>query len=87
MKNSFNFYLRQTNYSFGYGFVNFVSEEGAQNAIKSLNGVSLRNKRLKVLFLFFHVLAIVSTSHKLTFINFIFYRQFLHLGFIRSTIW
>nr|AGW99163.1 SXL-2 [Mayetiola destructor] len=38
----------KTNYSFGYGFVNFVSEEGAQQAIKTLNGITLRNKRLKV---------------------------------------
>lgn len=38
----------QTNYSFGYGFVNFVSEEGALQAIKTLNGITLRNKRLKV---------------------------------------
>ena len=38
----------QTNYSFGYGFVNFVSEEGARQAIKTLNGITLRNKRLKV---------------------------------------
>lgn len=42
-----SFYL-QTNYSFGYGFVNFVSEEGARQAIKTLNGITLRNKRLKV---------------------------------------
>lgn len=39
----------QTNYSFGYGFVNFVSEEGALQAIKTLNGITLRNKRLKVI--------------------------------------
>lgn len=42
----------QTNYSFGYGFVNFVSEEGALQAIKTLNGITLRNKRLKVYTLF-----------------------------------
>lgn len=40
--------LFQTNYSYGYGFVNFVSEEGALQALKTLNGVSIRNKRLKV---------------------------------------
>ncbi|XP_055318319.1 sex-lethal homolog isoform X2 [Sitodiplosis mosellana] len=40
----------KTNYSFGYGFVNFVSEEGARQAIKTLNGITLRNKRLKVSF-------------------------------------
>lgn len=38
----------KTNYSYGYGFVNFVSEEGALQALKTLNGVSIRNKRLKV---------------------------------------
>lgn len=41
-------FWKQTNYSFGYGFVNYVSEEGAQQAIKSLNGITIRNKRLKV---------------------------------------
>lgn len=40
--------LLQTCYSFGYGFVNYLSEEGAQRAIKSLNGITVRNKRLKV---------------------------------------
>lgn len=43
--------LLQTNYSFGYGFVNFVSEEGALQAIKTLNGITLRNKRLKVIYI------------------------------------
>ncbi|KAG4069746.1 hypothetical protein HA402_003187 [Bradysia odoriphaga] len=38
----------KTCYSFGYGFVNYLTEEGAQRAIKSLNGVTVRNKRLKV---------------------------------------
>lgn len=49
--NNSDFYFSsfpQTNYSFGYGFVNFVSEEGARQAIKTLNGITLRNKRLKV---------------------------------------
>lgn len=40
--------LLQTCYSFGYGFVNYLTEEGAQRAIKSLNGITVRNKRLKV---------------------------------------
>lgn len=40
--------LSQTGYSFGYAFVDFASELDAQNAIKSLNGVTVRNKRLKV---------------------------------------
>lgn len=40
--------LPQTGYSFGYAFVDFASELDAQNAIKSLNGVTVRNKRLKV---------------------------------------
>ncbi|KAL9881464.1 sex-lethal homolog isoform X3 [Glossina fuscipes] len=38
----------KTGYSFGYAFVDFASELDAQNAIKSLNGVTVRNKRLKV---------------------------------------
>ncbi|KAM7346606.1 sex lethal isoform 1-T1 [Cochliomyia hominivorax] len=38
----------KTGYSFGYAFVDFASEIDAQNAIKSLNGVTVRNKRLKV---------------------------------------
>lgn len=43
-------FITQTNYSFGYAFINFVTEEGAQRAIKCLNGVTVRNKRLKVSF-------------------------------------
>lgn len=38
----------KTNYSFGYGFINFATDEGAQRALKCLNGVTVRNKRLKV---------------------------------------
>ena len=42
------FLCLQTNYSYGYGFINFFTEEGAQRALKCLNGVTVRNKRLKV---------------------------------------
>lgn len=38
----------QTGYSFGYAFVDFASEIDAQNAIKSVNGITVRNKRIKV---------------------------------------
>lgn len=38
----------KTGYSFGYGFVDFASEADSQRAIKTLNGVQVRNKRLKV---------------------------------------
>jgi len=39
---------RATNYSYGFGFVDYVSEEHAQQAIASMNGMQLQNKRLKV---------------------------------------
>ncbi|CAD7087161.1 unnamed protein product [Hermetia illucens] len=38
----------KTGYSYGYGFINFCSDDDAARAIKSLNGVTVRNKRLKV---------------------------------------
>lgn len=38
----------KTGYSFGYAFVDFASEVDAQRAIKSLNGITVRNKRIKV---------------------------------------
>ena len=39
---------RATNYSFGYGFVDYASPEHAANAIETLNGLQLQNKRIKV---------------------------------------
>ncbi|XP_058120025.1 sex-lethal homolog isoform X3 [Anopheles coustani] len=40
--------LKQTGYSYGFGFVNYMTEDAAQRAIKCLNGYPVRNKRLKV---------------------------------------
>ncbi|XP_052868215.1 sex-lethal homolog isoform X2 [Anopheles cruzii] len=40
--------LKQTGYSYGFGFVNYLTEDAAQRAIKCLNGYPVRNKRLKV---------------------------------------
>lgn len=39
---------RQTGYSFGYGFVEYVNEEDAIKAIEKLNGYQIEHKRLKV---------------------------------------
>lgn len=39
---------RQTGYSFGYGFVEYISEADAQKAIDTFNGYQLEHKRLKV---------------------------------------
>lgn len=38
----------KTGYSYGFGFVNFISDESALRAIKCLNGLTIRNKRVKV---------------------------------------
>lgn len=42
----------KTGYSYGFGFVNFISDESALRAIKCLNGLTIRNKRIKVRCLF-----------------------------------
>jgi len=39
---------RQTGYSFGYGFVEYVNEEDALKAIDTFNGYQIEHKRLKV---------------------------------------
>lgn len=39
---------RQTGYSFGYGFVEYVNEADAQKAIETVNGYQIEHKRLKV---------------------------------------
>lgn len=38
----------KSGYSYGFGFINFLTEEAAQRAIRCLNGYTVRNKRLKV---------------------------------------
>ncbi|XP_059487403.1 sex-lethal homolog isoform X2 [Neocloeon triangulifer] len=38
----------RTGYSYGFGFVNYVSEEDALKAINTLNGLQVQNKRIKV---------------------------------------
>uniref|UniRef100_U5EQ96 Putative sex-lethal family splicing factor n=1 Tax=Corethrella appendiculata TaxID=1370023 RepID=U5EQ96_9DIPT len=38
----------KTGYSYGFGFVNYMSDEAATRAIKCLNGYTIRNKRIKV---------------------------------------
>jgi protein sex-lethal len=38
----------QTGYSYGFAFINFMTEESAARAIKCLNGYTIRGKRLKV---------------------------------------
>ena len=38
----------KTGYSYGFGFVNFISDESALRAIKCLNGLTIRSKRIKV---------------------------------------
>uniref|UniRef100_T1H4M8 RRM domain-containing protein n=1 Tax=Megaselia scalaris TaxID=36166 RepID=T1H4M8_MEGSC len=37
----------KTGYSYGYGFVDFGSEADALRAINNLNGITVRNKRIK----------------------------------------
>ncbi|XP_060064572.1 ELAV-like protein 2 [Ylistrum balloti] len=39
---------KATNYSYGFGFVDYQSPEDAQRAIQSLNGLQLQNKYIKV---------------------------------------
>lgn len=39
---------RATGYSYGYGFVDYVKEEDAVNAIATLHGLQLQNKKIKV---------------------------------------
>lgn len=41
--------ILQTGYSYGFGFINFSTEEASMRALKCLNGVTIRNKRLKVI--------------------------------------
>jgi protein sex-lethal len=38
----------QTGYSYGFGFVNYTSEDDALRAITTLNGLQVQNKRIKV---------------------------------------
>jgi ELAV like protein 2/3/4 len=48
VKNSKIIRDKMTNYSFGFGFVNYESPESAVKAIETLNGLKLQNKSLKV---------------------------------------
>ncbi|KAK6194418.1 hypothetical protein SNE40_000054 [Patella caerulea] len=41
---------RATGYSYGFGFVDYQTEEDAARAIHSLNGLQMQNKRIKVAF-------------------------------------
>ena len=41
---------KTTNYSYGFGFVDYESHDDALKAISSLNGMQLQNKRIKVAF-------------------------------------
>lgn len=41
---------KQTGWSFGYGFIDYFTEQDAQLAIDKLNGHQIENKRLKVAF-------------------------------------
>ncbi|XP_058821131.1 protein sex-lethal-like isoform X4 [Topomyia yanbarensis] len=38
----------KTGYSYGFGFINFLTEDAAQRAIRCFNGYTVRNKRIKV---------------------------------------
>ncbi|CAG0906145.1 unnamed protein product, partial [Cyprideis torosa] len=40
----------KTGYSYGFGFVDYHRTEDAQRAIRSLNGLEVQNKRIKVAF-------------------------------------
>lgn len=50
LKNSKVCRNKQTGWSFGYGFVDYFTQEHAQAAIDKLNGHQIENKRLKVAF-------------------------------------
>ena len=41
-------YDRQSGYSFGYGFVEYLNEEDAKKALETFNGYQIEHKRLKV---------------------------------------
>jgi RNA recognition motif-containing protein len=41
---------RATGYSYGFGFIDYATEEEAERAIAGLNGTQLQHKRLKVAF-------------------------------------
>ena len=43
-------FIFQSGYSYGFGFINYMTEEAAIRAIKCLNGYTVRNKRIKVSF-------------------------------------
>ena len=42
--------MLQTNYSYGYGFVEYINPDDADRAIEQLNGLEVQNKKIKVSF-------------------------------------
>jgi len=41
---------RATGYSYGFGFIDYATEEEAERAVRALNGTQLQHKRIKVAF-------------------------------------
>jgi len=41
---------RATGYSYGFGFIDYATEEEAERAVNALNGSQLQHKRIKVAF-------------------------------------
>lgn len=39
---------KNNSYSYGFGFVEYVNQKDAEEAVKKLNGLQLKNKRIKV---------------------------------------
>jgi len=52
---SYQFIFIELGQSLGYGFVNFLRMEDAEKAVKTMNGLRLQNKTIKVNNLIFYV--------------------------------